>query len=123
MKTRDQTYSPVILDFPNGLAPSQVRKLAFGEYSAALTFNGEIYVWGLANMKEPTLIKAEPAYKTPDQTLASQRVSIPNTLFRELKLNHHLLTALDVDNSLWHWGLHESEKLKQYLYPEDLIKP
>jgi hypothetical protein len=36
-----------------------VRKIAFGEYSSALTFNGEIYVWGLSNMKEPTLIKGE----------------------------------------------------------------
>jgi hypothetical protein len=50
-------------------------------------------------------------------------VSIPNTLFRELKLNHHLLTALDVDNSLWHWGIHENDKLKFFPYPEDSIKP
>ena len=100
--------SPVILDFQEGLAPSQVRKLAFGEFSSALTFNGEVYIWGLNQIAQPRLVKAA-SKQSPNTSLA---VSIPHTLFRDLKLNHHLLTALDVDNSLYHWSGDEEYTFK-----------
>ena len=35
-----------------------IRKLAFGAYSSLLTFSGEIYVWGVNNLRTPTLMKA-----------------------------------------------------------------
>jgi hypothetical protein len=75
----------------------------------------------LNQISEPKLIKVNK--QSPNTSLA---ISISNTLFRDLKLNHHILTALDVDNSLYLWGLTSSDistPLDQLNYPNDLIKP
>jgi hypothetical protein len=52
------------LDF-NSVAPYQIRKLAFGEFSTALTFNGELYVWGLHDILEPALLRPETLHSRP----------------------------------------------------------
>ena len=54
----------VAVDF-NSVAPYQIRKLAFGEFSAALTFNGELYVWGVNNLKEPAVLRPEVIHSRP----------------------------------------------------------
>ena len=54
----------VPLDF-NSVGPYQIRKLVFGEFSAALTFNGELYVWGLHDIREPALLRPEVLHSRP----------------------------------------------------------
>jgi alpha-tubulin suppressor-like RCC1 family protein len=52
------------LDFTS-VAPYQIRKLAFGDFSTALTFNGELYVWGLHGIIEPVLLRPEVLHSRP----------------------------------------------------------
>lgn len=60
----DMINALVGLDF-NSVAPYQIRKLAFGEFSTALTFNGELYVWGLHDIREPALLRPETLHSRP----------------------------------------------------------
>jgi len=52
------------LDFLSG-SPYLIRKLAFGDFSSALTFNGELYVWGLHGITEPALLRPETLHSRP----------------------------------------------------------
>lgn len=54
---RDMTNAPLALDISSD-KPLQIRKLNFGSFSSALTFSGEVYVWGIPPYKTPTLLKA-----------------------------------------------------------------
>jgi len=62
--TSDMTNALVPLDF-NSVAPYQIRKLAFGDFSSALTFNGELYVWGVNDIREPALLRPEVLHSKP----------------------------------------------------------
>lgn len=56
-ESNDMTNTPLALDIPSE-KPLQIRKLTFGAYSTALTFSGEVFVWGVPPYKSPTMIKA-----------------------------------------------------------------
>ena len=52
---RDMSNSPLPLDLVLDKQVS-IRKLAFGAFSSLLTFSGEIFVWGVADLKHPTFL-------------------------------------------------------------------
>jgi hypothetical protein len=65
--------------------------LAFGAYSSALTFNGEVYIWGIDDLRVPTLQKSIFTAETVEPSL--NKISIPSTLFKDFKISDHTLVS------------------------------
>ncbi|TNV85686.1 hypothetical protein FGO68_gene2776 [Halteria grandinella] len=106
---KDMAIAPLALDIQSD-KPLQIRKLHFGVFSSALTFSGEIFVWGIPPYKFPTFLKAQQQHSSLDQN-SINKVTIPITLFRDIKLSNDLLVSADVDNNLWRWSADDIELL------------
>lgn len=108
------------VDF-NLVTPYQLRKIAFsGDLSTALTFNGELYHWGGSQANTlPGLLKPEPILSKPtsiEQSL-SKCVTIPTSLFKDVKVVGASILGVDVDNALWHYHHSTKEEEAKVLKP------
>ena len=68
----------------------QIIKLSFSNFSSALTFRGDIYVWGpYSNEILPTPQKLQLRTQPP---------------YKDLKISSNIASAIDIDSNLWVWS-------------------
>lgn len=68
----------------------QIRKIYCSKISCALTFRGDVFVWGPLNGSQTPVPELINYFKQP---------------IRDLKANSYIMTAIDIDNNLWGWNI------------------